>query len=109
MTAKQGSLSPRTVWGKVVLFLKEHRQVALHVACGDITDIEITDTALVVKVKDSMLNNLLSDGRREIENALRWQGLELGLEIDYKPREKTEEEKDIDNLSKLAGDYLIVK
>lgn len=89
--------------------MKEHRQVALHVACGDITDIEITDTALVVKVKDSMLNNLLSDGRREIENALRWQGLDLGLEIDYKPRQKSDEDKDIEKLSGLVGDYLIVK
>ena len=89
--------------------MKEHRQVALHVACGDITDIEITDTALVVKVKDSMLNNLLSDGRREIENALRWQGLDLGLEIDYKPRQKSDGDKDIEKLSGLVGDYLIVK
>ncbi|MCM1324945.1 MAG: hypothetical protein NC218_12610 [Acetobacter sp.] len=109
MTAKQGSLSPKTIWGKVVLFLKEHRQVALHVACGDITDVEITSTALVVKVKDSMLNNLLCDGRREIENALRWQGLDLNLEIDYKPREKTEEEKDIEKLNTIVGDFLIVK
>lgn len=78
-------------------------------ACGDITDIDLTAQSLVVHVKDSMLNNLLTDGRREIENALRWQGLDLRLDIDYKPREKSPEEKDIEKLKGLVGDYLIIK
>lgn len=109
MTAKAGTLSPKTIWGKVVLFLREHRLVALHVACGDLTEIALTEKAVVVTVKDAMTVSLLSDGRREIENALRWQGLDLSLEIDYKPIEKTEEEKDIEKLKKMVGDYLTVK
>ena len=57
----KGNLSAKTIWGKVVLFLKEHHQVALHVACGDITDVLVNEHYLVVNVKDSMLNNLLTD------------------------------------------------
>ncbi len=106
---KKGSVSAKTIWGKVVLFLKEHRFVALHVACGDITDVSIEENNLVVHIKDSMLNQLLGDGRREIENALRWQGLDIGFKLDYRVREKSNEEKDIENLKGKVGQYLIIK
>ncbi len=103
------TLSAKTVWGKIVLFLKEHHEVALHVACGDITDVVIENSNLVVNIKDSMLYHLLSDGRREIENALRWQGLDLGLKIEYCPTPKTPQEEDIDKLKKIFGEELIIK
>ena len=107
--AVRGNITPKTVWGKIVLFLKEHRQVALHVACGDITDVSIEEGRLIVRLKDSAIYNLLVDGRREIENAIRWQGIDLSLKIEYVPTQKSGQEKDIDKLSKLLGDYLIIK
>lgn len=93
----------------MVLFLKEHHQVALHVACGDITDVALEDHNLIVRVQDGMLANLLSDGRREIENALRWQGLDLSLKVEIVTKEKSEQEQDIERLKALVGDYLIIK
>ncbi len=107
--AVKGNITPKTVWGKIVLFLKEHRQVALHVACGDITDVTIEDGKLVVKLKDLAIYNLLTEGRREIENAIRWQGIDLALKIEYAPVEKSGQEKDIEKLNKLLGEYLIIK
>ena len=56
-----------------------------------------------------MLANLLSDGRREIENALRWQGLDLSFKVEILAKEISPQEQDINKLQKLVGDYLIVK
>lgn len=102
-------MSAKTVWGKVVLFLKEHHQIALHVACGDITDVELQNDSLVINVYDGMLVGLLQDGRREIENALRWQGLDLSVKINIKVEEKSQEEEDLQTLKKTFGDKLIIK
>lgn len=109
MTAGSGHLSAKTVWGKVVLFLKEHRQIALHVACGDITDVELQGQDLVINVYDGTLVGLLGDGKREIENALRWQGLDLNVKVNIKAEEKSKDEEDLLTLKKVFGEYLIVK
>ena len=93
----------------MVLFLKEHRQVALHVACGDITDVQIDANNLIINANDGMLINLLNDGKREIENALRWQGLELNVEISIKKENITKEDEDIKKLKETFGDYLTIK
>ena len=91
------------------MFLKEHHQIALHVACGDITDVELQNDSLVINVYDGMLVGLLQDGRREIENALRWQGLDLNVEVNIKVEEKSQEEEDLQTLKKTFGDKLIIK
>lgn len=96
------------MWGKVVLFLKEHRQVALHVACGDITDVSIDGDRLVVNAGEGMLAQILKDGRREIENALRWQGLELKLEVNLIESKNLPQQEDINKLKKLVGDKLAI-
>ncbi len=102
------SLSAKTVWGKVVLFLKERKMVALHVACGDITDVEIDGGKLIVKVKEGMIVDLLKEGRREIESALRWQGLDLRLEIETIKEKIDPIVEDINKLKKMAGEYLTI-
>ena len=74
-------LTANNVWGKVVLYLKEHKKVALHVACGDITNAKIEDGKLVIRSSDDFLIDILENGRREIETAIRWHGLELKFEV----------------------------
>lgn len=101
-----GKLSAKNVWGKVVLYLREHRQVALHVACGDITDVQIDGDSLMINIEDGMIYNLLNDGKRQIENALRWQGLDLKVVVNIKKTELSPDEKDILRLKELFGDNL---
>ena len=103
-----GSLSVKNVWGKVVLFLKEHHQVALHVACGDITDVSIDGDRLVVNASEGMLAQILKEGRREIENALRWQGLDLKLEVNLIESKNLPMQEDINKLKKLVGNKLTI-
>lgn len=107
MTAKQGSLSPRTIWGKVVLYLKANKQVALHVACGDITDVAIQDGKFIVNLFDGMLANLLNEGKKEIERALSWQGLDLKLQINCKQEVLSTTDHDLKRLKEVFGEVKI--
>lgn len=78
-------------------------------ACGDINDVALDESGLTVRVKDSMMQDLLSDGKREIENALRWQGLDIGFNVEKKQEKISPQDEDIEKLTKLVGDYLSVK
>lgn len=101
-------MSAKNVWGKIVLFLKERRFVALHVACGDITDVGIENNNLVVNVEEGMLATILAEGKRELENALRWQGLDLNLEIKLKKSNLSGQEEDIKKLKTILGNKLTI-
>lgn len=103
------SLSPKNVWGKIVLYLKEHKKISLYVACGDITDVKIDDKKLAIKTSDDFLISVLEDGKRELENALRWQGLNLEVEIIKFESIDQMRDKDILKLSKLFGEKLILE
>ena len=98
--------TPKNVWGKVVLYLKENKKVALHVACGDITDVAIEGNKLIVRSSDDFLISVLEDGIKELENALRWQGLDLQVEIVKFENIKQKQEKDIIKLTKFFNDKL---
>ncbi|MBO5395210.1 MAG: hypothetical protein J6A28_04875 [Clostridia bacterium] len=90
------------------MFLKEHRHIALHVACGDITDVELDGDKLIVNVFDGTLVKLLADGKRDIENALRWQGLEQKLVINIKETQYSKTDLDLKRLSEVF-DKVIIK
>lgn len=102
-------LSPKNVWGKVVLYLKEHKKISLYVACGDITDVKMENNKLFIKSSDDFLISVLEDGKKELENALRWQGLDFEVEIVKFESESQKREKDILKLTKLFGDKLIIE
>ena len=101
--------SAKTVWGKIVLYLKEHKEIALHVACGDITDVQIDGGKLIINTFEGTLVSLLEEGKKEIERALRWQGLELDVEIKIKQLEVENAAKDIEKLKEVFDDVSIVK
>lgn len=61
--------------------MKEHHKVALHVACGDITNAKIEDKKLVIRSSDDFLIDVLLSGKSDIEAAIRWQGLDLEFEV----------------------------
>lgn len=96
------------MWGKVVLYLKEHKKISLYVACGDITDVKIEGGKLVIKSSDDFLISVLVDGTRELENALRWQGLNLEVEIVKFENASQKREKDILKLTKMFGNKLVI-
>ena len=81
----------------------------MHVACGDITNVEINGDKLIVRSSDDFLLSILEDGRREIENAIRWQGLNLSLELVKFESKVQLQEKDIVKLTRLFSDKLKIE
>lgn len=109
MNNKSENLNIKNVWGKVVLYLKENHQIALYVACGDITDVNIIEDVFEISVLDSTMLSVLLDGKREIERALSWQGLNLRVEIKQKIVPPSKDEEDIKKLKEIFKDKLTVK
>lgn len=99
-------LSAGNVWGKVVLYLKEHKKVALHVACGDITNAKIEGEKLVIRSSDDFLIDVLENGRKEIESAIRWQGINLKFEVLKFESSEQKINKDVKKLENFFGNKL---
>ena len=100
-------MSPKNVWGKVVLYLKEHKKISLFVACGDITDVQIENNQLLIKTSDDFLVSVLEEGKKELENALRWQGLNMEVKIVKFENNEQMRDKDIIKLKRFFGDKLV--
>ncbi len=86
-----------------MLYLKEHKKVALHVACGDITNAKIEDGKLIIRSSDDFLIDVLENGRKEIENAIRWQGLNLNFVVVKFESDEQKINKDIKKLENFFG------
>ncbi len=83
--------------------MKEHKKVALHIACGDITNAKIEDGKLVIRSCDDFLIDILENGRKEIEAAIRWQGLELKFEVVKFESKQQKIDKDMKKLKDFFG------
>lgn len=90
-----------------MLFLKEHKKVALHVACGDITNAQIVGKQLVIKSSDEFVIDVLENGRRDIEAAIRWQGLELEFVVQKFESVQQKIAKDIKKVENFFGNVEI--
>lgn len=86
-----------------MLYLKEHKKVALHVACGDITNAMLEGNKLVIKSSDDFLIDVLQNGRRDIEAAIRWQGLELEFVVQKFESTQQKLSKDIKKIENFFG------
>lgn len=73
-------------------------------ACGDITDVKIDGSSLVISTTDTTVATLLNDGKRDIERALSWQGLEMNVEINKKEILPSKVELDRQKLEKMFGE-----
>ena len=91
----------------MVLYLKEHKKISLFVACGDITDVQIENNQLFIKTSDDFLVSVLEEGKKELENALRWQGLNMEVKIVKFENNEQLRDKDIIKLKQFFGDKLV--
>lgn len=95
--------------GKNCFIFKRKQKVALHVACGDITDVAIENNNLVIKTSDDFLIDVLTSGIKDLENAIRWQGLTLGIEIVKFESQTQKQDKDIVKLKRILVKNLTFK
>lgn len=84
---------------------------ALHVACGDITDVEIEKDELLISTDQEYLLSIISkeENLSEIINAIKYLGYNLKpvFKLADKPSQLVDE--DIKVLKENVGEYLIIK
>lgn len=109
MAQGQQPMSARTIWGKVIIYLREHHAVALHIACGDITDVELNGTTFVINTTETFLYDLLKieENMNELKKALQNFGIN-NFEIFKKEKTLTKSQEDILNLKQIFGNKLII-
>ena len=78
-------------------------------ACGDITNAKIEGQKLVTRSSDEFLIDVLETGRKEIENAIRWQGLDLQFEVVKFESNEQKINKDIKKLENFFGNKIEIE
>lgn len=98
------TLSPRTQWGKLVIYLREHNNIALHIACGDITEVDVEDGVFKIYTTESYIIDMLEseDNKKQLQNAISWLGYEK-YELVQRQKQKGTKE-DIETLKKYFGE-----
>ena len=97
-------MSPRTQRGKLVIYLREHNNIALHIACGDITEVDIEDGVFKIYTTESYIIDMLQaeDNQKQLQNAINWLGYEK-YELVQRQKQKGMQE-DILTLKKYFGE-----
>ena len=103
-------LSPRNIWGRVVLWLREHHSVALHIACGDITDVEFDGDVYKINTTESFLYELLQseDNYKDLKTAFANFGIEK-FQVVKKDKKISKSQEDIAKLKPIFGNKLIIE
>lgn len=111
LTKNQNLPSAKVVWGKIITRLREQHLAALHVACGDITNVEINNQELIISTEQEYLLSIISkeENFAQIINAIKFLGYNLTpvVKLSDKPNQLIEE--DIRILKENVGDYLKIK
>lgn len=104
------ALSPRNIWGKVIIYLREHNAVALHIACGDITDVGFDDDTFLINTQESFLYDLLKseENQKDLKNAFESFGIK-NFQIIKKEKKLTKSQQDLKILKEVFGNKLIIE
>ena len=100
-----------TIWGKVVLFLKEKKHIALQIACGDVTNIKLLDNKLIITTDEKYITKILENAENQkiLKDALSWQGIYAEIEVKRLLKLAELQEMDLNKLKGLGLDIKIEK
>ena len=109
-TQNNQPLSARTIWGKVIIYLREHRSVALHIACGDIGDVEFVGDKFIINTTEDFLYELLKnkDNQNDLALALKANGVQ-NYEVVKKEKTTTKSQRDLEKLKQIFNKDLIIE
>ena len=93
-----------------MLWLREHHLVALHIACGDVTDVEFDGDVFKINTTESFLYELLQseDNFKDLKKAFSEFGIEK-FEVVKKDKKISKSQEDISKLKQIFGNKLIVE
>lgn len=102
--------SPRNIWGKVVIYLREHHFVALHIACGDISDVKIENECFNIYINEDMLYELLQNptNMQALKNAFESYGISK-FQVIKKDKLLSKSQEDLKVLKQIFGNKLIIE
>ncbi len=107
-TTNYKNLSARTLWGKIIVYLREHNNNILHIVCGDITDVEIENDKFIIKTTEQSIIDMLNeiDNYKQLQNAFKFFGYE-NIEIQKNKKQITDEDN-INVLKKYFNNEVII-
>ena len=99
------------MWGKIITYLREHHLSALHVACGDVSNVTVENGILIITTDQDYLNSILikEENKNEINNAIKYFGFNLKFEVKLLDKPSVEVEADLQTLKEYFGDELKIK
>lgn len=102
--------SARNIWGKIIIYLREHHAVALHIACGDIVDVSFDGETFLINTTDTFLYELLKqdENMKDLTNAFNNFNIKK-FDIIKKEKILTKSQEDILKLKQVFGDKLIIE
>lgn len=101
-------MNPINIWGKVVLYMRQSSQSALHVICGSINNVAIQDDSFIINVYDEYVRSYLTENLGVLQKAFTWQDLSFNLKVVLVEKQVSPSQQDIIKLKNLVGEYLKV-
>ncbi len=102
-------MTAKTLWGRLVIYLREHNQVILHIVCGDIENVKFDGDTLIISPEQKNVVDLLNERNNydELKKALSFLGQE---KFDIKLDERVQKiEENIKTLKKYFTNINIIK
>ena len=103
---QEQTISPRTLWGKIIVYLREHNNLILHIVCGDITDVGMENGKFIIRTQHQNIIDMLNEPENfnKLKQAFEFFGYN-NFEIHQSERQKTNEDN-INILKKYFDDKL---
>ena len=104
-------LSPRRIWGKLVVRLKEKGLMTLHSACGEQRDVKLVNGKLIVNLRDEFTYNLIKkpENFQKIDLELKQINDKINVEFNLEKRSRSRLERNLLTLKELFGDEIDIK
>jgi len=105
------ALTPRKIWGQVIISLKKQGMIALHMACGDITNVEISAKDFIIYVYDDYVWAVLSKQNNidSLSGQFKTLGFEYNIKLVKKDKQEDNTKQIIEKLTQKIGDILKVE
>ena len=104
-------LSPRRIWGKLVVRLKEKGLMTLLSACGEQRDVKLVNGKLIVNIRDEFTYNLIKkpENFQKIDLELKQINDKINVEFNLEKRSRSRLERNLLTLKELFGDEIDIK
>ena len=109
MTRSNNSVgqSVKSIWGKIILYLKTKKCITLQIACGDIVNVEIVGRNFVINTEDQMVYNTITapHNLQALKDAFKWLELDFEIIVNRHLRKDEEQARDFEKLKFLGIEF----